>query len=709
MAGVRVRFHTYALVSLLSVVALLLRTWYLHEEFYTVVAVLSTGKIALALLYNFALMLFLGLGKLAVRLMVGHLRDLEVEQILDSGRGFLLDTVLFLVLSSPTLEGSEVSSYALAKFLFIVVSLKTAHLVVQIRGSTMFEVGHPRAGVLLRLCVVLFCLLLLDFCAVHFFFVHASKASTFYLWLLFECLGMLVSSAISILKFAAHIIDVRLDNGWASKSAVLFYLELIHDVTSLVIFLLFMSVFFITQPSRLPLYMTADIIHVVKALYKRILSFKKYRALTKNLETRFPDATADELEAADTCIICRDLLFEGSKKLPCSHIFHIDCLRSWLVQQQSCPTCRAEIPTDDSAAQSPAQAHTGAAEQRSEGERGGDRPPPSVAAAAAAPPTDQPAGGYAGQQSETEAQQKGTARFVEDPRGEVERTDALPAGVGAPRLEAPWSSHSGNASVAQALLQGFQLACQTCEFYRFHASLWMIEAQRAQLEASRLQALRSCQATQHIRTWGAHTQISATPQSPSGDGLAAATPASESEADAAPAPHAAAPSNGREFIVVCPSHLFYQQSNAALPHPPGLPSVMPPFETTQMPSAFGGFPFVASNVALPRPDQYGVANAEWLRPVPGDTSAAAASEQGPLSQTLPGFQPPVFQQLWPQSRGYYSGSPYAPAGAATATHPASLQPTAATVCAENTILVGGQGNVEEARTREGGQDSRRKL
>lgn len=50
----------------------------------------------------------------------------------------------------------------------------------------MFEVGSPRSTVLLRMCVVLFSLLLLDVYAVNFFFANASKASTFYLWLLFE-------------------------------------------------------------------------------------------------------------------------------------------------------------------------------------------------------------------------------------------------------------------------------------------------------------------------------------------------------------------------------------------------------------------------------------------------------------------------------------------------------------------------------------------
>ena len=35
--------------------------------------------------------------------------------------------------------------------------------------------------------------------------------------------------------------------------------------------------------------------------------------------------------------------FSGAKKLPCGHIFHASCLRSWFQRQQTCPTCRMDI------------------------------------------------------------------------------------------------------------------------------------------------------------------------------------------------------------------------------------------------------------------------------------------------------------------------------------------------------------------------------
>lgn len=83
------------------------------------------------------------------------------------------------------------------------------------------------------------------------------------------------------------------------------------------------------------------------------------------MNARYPDATAEELSRDGTCIICREEMQpwqphpqepgqrrptrtivderQRPKKLPCGHVLHFGCLRSWLERQQVCPTCRSSV------------------------------------------------------------------------------------------------------------------------------------------------------------------------------------------------------------------------------------------------------------------------------------------------------------------------------------------------------------------------------
>lgn len=93
----------------------------------------------------------------------------------------------------------------------------------------------------------------------------------------------------------------------------------------------------------------------------------RFRQATRNMNERYPNASREEMEGLTdkTCIICReDMEFRDTngrpaneaqnlgalggpndtpKKLPCGHIFHFHCLRSWLERQQTCPTWYVDL------------------------------------------------------------------------------------------------------------------------------------------------------------------------------------------------------------------------------------------------------------------------------------------------------------------------------------------------------------------------------
>ncbi|GFZ17679.1 hypothetical protein Acr_26g0009490 [Actinidia rufa] len=55
----------------------------------------------------------------------------------------------------------------------------------------------------------------------------------------------------------------------------------------------------------------------------------------------------DGLGSVDRCAICLDEFRVGSEvtRIPCSHVYHDDCIVSWLKTSNSCPLCRYEMPS----------------------------------------------------------------------------------------------------------------------------------------------------------------------------------------------------------------------------------------------------------------------------------------------------------------------------------------------------------------------------
>jgi E3 ubiquitin-protein ligase synoviolin len=105
----------------------------------------------------------------------------------------------------------------------------------------------------------------------------------------------------------------------------------------------------------LPIHIMRDLFMTARSFFKRLGALLRYRRAIQDMN-RYPDATEEELGREDTCIICREEMrpwdpsnnpgaVERSrpKKLPCGHILHFGCLKSWLERQQVCPTCRSPV------------------------------------------------------------------------------------------------------------------------------------------------------------------------------------------------------------------------------------------------------------------------------------------------------------------------------------------------------------------------------
>lgn len=136
----------------------------------------------------------------------------------------------------------------------------------------------------------------------------------------------------------------------------------------------------------LPIHIMRDLFMTTRDFLKRLNALLRYRRAIQEMN-KYPDATERDLAQENTCIICREEMHlwdpennAGTidrvrpKKLPCGHILHLGCLKSWLERQQVCPTCRR--PVTGERAQSPnarraaLRLQFGQAPRRGPGERG---------------------------------------------------------------------------------------------------------------------------------------------------------------------------------------------------------------------------------------------------------------------------------------------------------------------------------------------------
>lgn len=158
----------------------------------------------------------------------------------------------------------------------------------------------------------------------------------------FEYFILLVNDLTYCMRYMLNVVESQYETMWNEKSKYLFYLELITDFIKLTAYLLFFVV--VINFYGLPLHIIRDLFMTLRSFIARIKDWVQYHRATANMDERYPDATTEELEATDKlCIICREEMSTSAKKLPCGHIFHVNCLKSWLERQQTCPTCRRTV------------------------------------------------------------------------------------------------------------------------------------------------------------------------------------------------------------------------------------------------------------------------------------------------------------------------------------------------------------------------------
>jgi len=322
-------FGGYLALSTCLVGLVTMNAYQQRQQFYPTVIALTTSKLSLLVLCNEAFVLILLFGKLCKRMFFGQLREAEVEHLYERAWYAITETCLAMTIFR------EEFNFRFVELFTALLFIKIFHWIMQDRIAFMEQtpavplLSHARMLILMAILGALDITFLFHALSVSFV-----KGPSVLLLFAFEYLILTFTVTATFSKYALYINDLRLGGQWSEKGVYLFYLDLITDLSNMLVYLAFFVL--ICTYYGLPLHIMRDLYLTCRSFRSRVADFLRYRRVTHNMQERFPDATEEELDNTDRiCIICREHM-ETAKKLRCGHLFHFHCLRSWFERQQTC-------------------------------------------------------------------------------------------------------------------------------------------------------------------------------------------------------------------------------------------------------------------------------------------------------------------------------------------------------------------------------------
>nr|XP_046909661.1 E3 ubiquitin-protein ligase AMFR-like [Dermatophagoides farinae] len=300
-------------------------------------------------LINMSYCLLILFGKLIQKLVFGDLRASEQQLLRDKFWNFLLYKFIFVFSVINVQYMDELilwcAWFSVLGFMFLLTNLCKERYSFLANTPTISRFEHIK--LLTLLVSILMSTLPLFIIGV---IVGNHTSLSIGAFLICEVSIISLRSLQCLILYIIHLCDLRRDSIWEKRTAIIYYIELIFDLSVLSID--FCHHIHMLSSGNIILSVSSVVIliqlrSIFTDIIRRLKKHRNYLQVLNLMEENFPTATRDELtDENNDCAICWDRM-ENARQLPCGHFFHTACLRSWLEQDTSCPTCRHSLRQRD--------------------------------------------------------------------------------------------------------------------------------------------------------------------------------------------------------------------------------------------------------------------------------------------------------------------------------------------------------------------------
>lgn len=293
-------------------------------------------------LVNLSYFILSVVGSCMQRLLFGELRVPEEQQVKDRFWNFIFYKFIFIfgVLNVQYMDEVLlwVGWFAFLGLLHLITQLcKDRFEYISFSASTPRHL-HLRMIVLLSVMLSI-CIGLLGICV----YLSLDQGVNYFLLMSAEVTLVTINASYILVRYAVHLLDTTHEQAWENRAAYVYYIELSFQLAALAVdfahdlHMLIWGNIFLSMAS---LVISMRLHCTFQEVKKKLRRHHNYLRIAQQLRGSYPLASSKQLNNySDPCAICWEIL-QSARVLPCGHLFHHSCLRSWLEQDTSCPTCR---------------------------------------------------------------------------------------------------------------------------------------------------------------------------------------------------------------------------------------------------------------------------------------------------------------------------------------------------------------------------------
>ena len=315
-----------------------------HGYFLTACRTISREPWCIWVLINFCYCGLILFSKVIQGIIFGKLRALENQHIKDQFWNFIFLKFIFIF---GVLNLENLSDVVLWCTWFSIIGFLSIHCqICKDRFEYLsFSASTPFRNHIKVLALLVFIKLACIGLIIASFTTQRSIGFSMSLFMIAESFGLTLRTLYVMTRYAVHICDIYNLAQWNNKGTMVYYIDFIFEISVVTIdFLhyLHMLVYGNFYLSMASLVICMELKRLFFDLKRRMKRHSNYLRVIEKMERKFPWANDEELLNSDKCAVCWETL-DKARRLPCSHVFHHNCLRSWLEQDTSCPTCRKSL------------------------------------------------------------------------------------------------------------------------------------------------------------------------------------------------------------------------------------------------------------------------------------------------------------------------------------------------------------------------------